>query len=74
MTALTIWEIISTDVRCYYLQLMENGLNYVATAFVMSLVQRCYLESKSNNEGDFLNNSIETLSRIASVSRQAPDG
>ncbi|XP_064610278.1 CCR4-NOT transcription complex subunit 1-like isoform X2 [Liolophura sinensis] len=56
--------------------LMENGLNYMAVAFAMQLVQRYCVDDKHNSqisEGDFFN-TIETLARIASHSRQAPEG
>ncbi|XP_013418035.1 CCR4-NOT transcription complex subunit 1 [Lingula anatina] len=59
-------------------QQMENGLNYMAVAFAMQLVQRYCVEEKqtgmaTNTEADFYN-TIETLGRIAIHSRQAPDG
>ncbi|CAH1779661.1 unnamed protein product [Owenia fusiformis] len=57
-------------------QSMENGLNYMAVAFAMSLVQRYCIDEKHNsqiNEADFYN-TIEALSRIATHSRQAPEG
>jgi CCR4-NOT transcription complex subunit 1 len=57
-------------------QTMENGLNYMAVAFSMQLVQRFCVDDKHGtqvNEADFYN-TIETLARIAAHSRQAPDG
>ena len=56
-------------------QSMENGLNYMAVAFAMQLVQRfCVDDNKSaTQEADFFN-TIETLARIAAHSRQAPEG
>ncbi|KAK2193621.1 hypothetical protein NP493_11g11020 [Ridgeia piscesae] len=57
-------------------QSMENGLNYMAIAFAMQLVQRFCLPEKQTaqiTEADFYN-TIETLARIAAHSRQAPDG
>ncbi len=53
---------------------MENGLNYMAVAFTMQLVQRFCLDDKhGTHEADFYN-TIETLARIAAHSRQAPEG
>jgi len=56
-------------------QSMENGLNYMATAFAMQILQRFFVDAKDTSigEGDFFN-TIETLARIAVHSRQAPDG
>ena len=53
---------------------MENGLNYMAVAFAMQLIQRFCMDDKhSAHEADFYN-TIETLARIAAHSRQAPEG
>ncbi|XP_064641680.1 CCR4-NOT transcription complex subunit 1-like isoform X3 [Lineus longissimus] len=60
----------------HFAQSMDNGLNYMAVAFAMQLVQRFCIDEKHNtqiNEAD-LYNTIETLARIAAHSRQAPDG
>ena len=55
-------------------QSMENGLNYMAVAFAMQLIQRFCLDDKhGTHEADFYN-TLETLARIAVHSRQAPDG
>ena len=58
---------------------MENGLNYMAVAFSMQLIQRFCVEDKGSSsqealfQADFYN-TIETLARIATHSRQAPEG
>ncbi|KAK7790471.1 hypothetical protein R5R35_006209 [Gryllus longicercus] len=55
---------------------MESGLNYVAVAFAMQLVQTYLVEERHNpsiTEND-LYNTIEMLARIAAHSRQPPDG
>ena len=57
-------------------QAMENGLNYMTVHFAMQLVQRFCIDDKHGSqisEADFYN-TIETLSRIATHSRQAPEG
>ena len=51
-------------------------MNYVAVMFSMQLVKRFCVDSKHSiqlNEADFYN-TIETLARISSHSRQVPDG
>jgi len=56
--------------------LMENGMNYIAMAFAMQLVQHYLVDDRNNshvNDSDLLN-TIETLARIVSVSRQPPEG
>jgi CCR4-NOT transcription complex subunit 1 len=56
--------------------LMENGLNYIAMAFAMQLVQHYLVDDRNNspvNDSD-LYNTIETLARILSQSRQPPEG
>lgn len=61
---------------------MENGLNYMAVAFSMQLIQRLCVDDKggpsaqhdaSLYQNEFYN-TVETLARIATHSRQAPDG
>lgn len=57
-------------------QAMENGLNFMAVAFAMQLVQLYMVEERHNThvtEAD-LCNTIEMLARIAQHSRQPPDG
>lgn len=56
--------------------LMENGLNYIPTAFAMQLVQHYLVDDRSNspvNDND-LYSTIETLARILSQGRQPPEG
>lgn len=57
-------------------QCMENGLNYVAVTFAMQLVQLYLIDDRS---GQFLTeselcNTIETLTKIQTHTRQPPEG
>ncbi|XP_067012333.2 CCR4-NOT transcription complex subunit 1 isoform X3 [Anabrus simplex] len=55
---------------------MENGMNYVAVAFAMQLVQTYLVDERNNTtvtEND-LYHTIEVLARIATHSRQPPEG
>ncbi|XP_026678412.1 LOW QUALITY PROTEIN: CCR4-NOT transcription complex subunit 1 [Diaphorina citri] len=55
---------------------MENGLNYVAVAFCMQLLQHYLVEERGTagvTESDMLN-TLEVLIRIASHHRQPPEG
>lgn len=55
---------------------MDNGLNYMAVAFAMQLVQLYLVDERLNStvtESD-LYHTIEMLARIATHSRQPPDG
>lgn len=55
---------------------MESGLNYVAVAFAMQLVQTYLIDERHNTnitEND-LYNTIEMLARIQAHSRQPPEG
>ncbi|XP_049786692.1 CCR4-NOT transcription complex subunit 1 isoform X4 [Schistocerca cancellata] len=55
---------------------MEGGLNYMAVAFAMQLVQLYLIDERLNgivSEGDFCN-TVEMLARIATHSRQPPEG
>lgn len=57
-------------------QAMDNGMNYVAVAFAMQLVQHYLVEDRSNafvTENDLFN-TIDVLARISSHSRQPPEG
>lgn len=57
-------------------QNMENGSNYIAVNFAMQLVQLYLIEERSNayvTESDFCN-IVEMLARIATHSRQPPEG
>lgn len=57
-------------------QLMDNGLNYIAIAFAIQLVQHYLIDDRQNtpiNDND-LYVTIETLARISSQSRQPPEG
>lgn len=60
----------------YLAQSMENGLNYMATAFAISLVKMYLIDDRQNGcvtDADFFN-TIEMLMHIANHSRQPPDG
>jgi CCR4-NOT transcription complex subunit 1 len=55
---------------------MDNGLNYMAVAFAMQLVQLYLVDERLNStvtESD-LCHTIDMLARIATHSRQPPDG
>ncbi|XP_021921568.1 CCR4-NOT transcription complex subunit 1 isoform X2 [Zootermopsis nevadensis] len=57
-------------------QSMDSGLNYMAVAFAMQLVQLYLVDERLNSnvtESD-LYHTIEMLARIATHSRQPPDG
>ncbi|XP_069701670.1 CCR4-NOT transcription complex subunit 1 isoform X3 [Periplaneta americana] len=57
-------------------QSMESGMNYMAVAFAMQLVQLYLVDDRMNStvtESD-LYHTIEMLARISTHSRQAPDG
>ncbi|KAK4872711.1 hypothetical protein RN001_014740 [Aquatica leii] len=57
-------------------QLMDNGLNYLAVSFATQLVQLFLIEDRSNqlaSESDFAN-TIELLAKIATHTRQPPEG
>uniref|UniRef100_A0A1B6IPJ6 CCR4-NOT transcription complex subunit 1 n=1 Tax=Homalodisca liturata TaxID=320908 RepID=A0A1B6IPJ6_9HEMI len=56
--------------------LMENGINYIAIAFAMQLVQHYLVDDRNNSPvtDNDLGNTIETLIRILSQSRQPPEG
>lgn len=57
-------------------QSMENGLNYMAVTFAMQLVQLYLVDERVNStvtESD-LYHTIEVLARIATHSRQPPEG
>ncbi|CAH0762465.1 unnamed protein product [Bemisia tabaci] len=57
-------------------QSMDNGLNYVAVAFAMQLVQLYLVDDRNNGfiSDQDLVNTIEVLIRIAAHSRQPPEG
>ncbi|CAM1310304.1 CNOT1 (predicted), partial [Pycnogonum litorale] len=57
-------------------QSLENGMNYVAVAFAMQLCKRYLIDNRhtSNVTDSDLYNTVETLFRIASHSRQPPEG
>ena len=55
---------------------MESGLNYMAVAFAMQLVQLYLVDERPNSpvtESDLFH-TIEMLARIATHSRTPPDG
>ncbi|XP_022241734.1 CCR4-NOT transcription complex subunit 1-like [Limulus polyphemus] len=57
-------------------QLMEGGLNYLAVAFAMQLVKLYIVDKRHDgffSEGD-LYHTVEILARIATHSRQPPEG
>ena len=57
-------------------QSMESGLNYMAVSFAMQLVQLYLVDERMNStvtESD-LYHTIEVLARIATLSRQPPEG
>jgi CCR4-NOT transcription complex subunit 1 len=57
-------------------QSMESGLNYMAVTFAMQLVQLYLVDERMNStvtESD-LYQTIEMLARIATHSRQPPEG
>lgn len=57
-------------------QLMEGGLNYLAVAFAMQLVKLYIVDKRHDgyfSEGD-LYHTVEMLARIATHSRQPPEG
>lgn len=79
-------EAVDTLIRAHLIHLpqydlalahsMENGINYVAVAFCMQLLQHYLVEERGTSgvtESDMLN-TIEVLVRIASHHRQPPEG
>uniref|UniRef100_A0A8D9AYG7 CCR4-NOT transcription complex subunit 1 n=1 Tax=Cacopsylla melanoneura TaxID=428564 RepID=A0A8D9AYG7_9HEMI len=79
-------EAVDTLIRAHLIHLpqydlalahsMENGLNYVAVAFCMRLLQHYLVEERGTagvTESDMLN-TIDVLVRIASHHRQPPEG
>jgi len=60
----------------YLVQLMENGMNYMAVAFAMQLIQRYCISDKHGailTETDFAN-TIEGLNAISTRSISPPEG
>lgn len=60
----------------YLAHSMDGGMNYVAVAFAMQLIQHYLIEERGNagvTESDLFN-TIEVLARIAGHSRQPPEG
>ncbi|XP_056008647.1 CCR4-NOT transcription complex subunit 1-like isoform X3 [Ostrea edulis] len=60
----------------YVVQLMDNGMNYMAVAFAMQLVQRYCVSDKHSavlTEADFAN-TIEALNAISTRSINPPEG
>lgn len=57
-------------------QSMENGINYVAVAFAMQLVQHYLIDDRNNSyvTDNDLYNTIDVLHRIATYHRQPPEG
>lgn len=57
-------------------QAMDNGMNYVAVAFVMQLVQHYLVDDRNNSyvTDHDLHHSVEVLARIVTQTRQPPEG
>jgi CCR4-NOT transcription complex subunit 1 len=57
-------------------QSMDSGLNYMAVAFAMQLVQLYLVDERQNStvtESDLFH-TVDVLARIATHSRQPPEG
>ena len=60
----------------FYLQAMENGLNYVAVVFAMQLCRLFLIEEKQNSpiSDTDLQNTLDVLNKINTMSRGAAPG
>ncbi|XP_062589790.1 CCR4-NOT transcription complex subunit 1-like isoform X3 [Saccostrea cucullata] len=68
--------VVLSQYDMYIVQLMENGMNYMAVAFAMQLIQRYCIGDKNNaglTEADFVN-TIEVLSALSTRSINPPEG